>query len=101
MISRINFRPWHQVVFVSFCVVFVCSYRGGNSRYDRQEETTEPSKFEREFTEHDPGDGSKKTKPTTFVKRAIKGNVWKCKYIRYLDGTRRLLRRSLRLPRGK
>ena len=72
MISRL----WHRVVFVNFCVVFVCSYRGGNSRYDRQEETTEPSKFEREFTEHDPVGGSKKTKPTTYVKIAmIKGNV--------------------------
>ena len=84
MISRFNFRLWHRVVFVNLCLVFVCSSRGGNSRYDRQEETTEPSKFKREFTEHD-GGGSKKTKPTTFVKIAIKGNVWKCKNIRCLD----------------
>ena len=86
MISRFNFRLWYQVVFVSFCVVFVSSYRDHNSRYDRREETTEPNKFEREITEHDPGCGRKKTKPTIFIKIAKKGNVWKCKNIRYLDG---------------
>ena len=71
MICGFNFRLLYRVVFVSFYLVFVWSYRGGSSRYDRREEKTEPTKFKIGPAEHDPGGGD--TKNPEFGKMAKKG----------------------------
>ena len=84
MTRDFNFRLLYRVVFVLFCVVFVCFYSEGS--YNRRKEKTEARKFKREFAEKDPGDGSDKKKETEFGKIGRKGNFRKHKNIRSLGG---------------
>ena len=73
MIGGFNFRLLYRVAFLSFCVIFVCSYRGGSSRYDRREET-QSRKFKTGSAEHDPG-GSDMTEKTEFSEIERKGKL--------------------------
>ena len=73
MIRGFNIRLLYRVAFISLCVVFVCSYRGGSSRYDRREET-QSRKFKAGPAEHDPG-GSDMTEKTEFSEIERKGNL--------------------------
>ena len=73
MIRGFNFRLLYRVVFLFFCVVFLCFYRGGSSRYDRREVKTEPRKFKKEFTDQNPGDDVYTKEKTEFEKTGKKG----------------------------
>lgn len=73
MFRCLGFRLFYRLVFASFCVIFVCSYSGESSRYDRQKGKTEPTKFKRKFTGQDPGDGGDTKQESQLTKIDRKG----------------------------